>query len=110
MCVTPTDLEELVFAVPTVELWKLLTYKEKGLITGKEHDLARIVKSGMFLDRNDLESDPSFKQIIPYAIPASDESYYLFRRITGQNEKRFPKDLAVRGIHAHLQDLRLLHP
>ena len=44
MCLTNnliiTILEELVFAVPTDELWKLITYKEKGLI--KENSVVKL--------------------------------------------------------------------
>ena len=37
------DMEELVFAFPTDELWKLITYKEKGLIKGNSEALKQIV-------------------------------------------------------------------
>jgi len=80
--------EELVFAFPTDDLWKLIPYKERGLIREKSVVLKRIVQNGLFRKRNELEEDPSFKQIIPYAVVTSGDSYYLFKRSSGQTEKR----------------------
>ena len=68
MCINNTTLEELVLAIPTDDLWELLTYKEIGLIKGNRDVLNRIVQNGLFRKRSELEEDPSFKQIIPYAI------------------------------------------
>jgi predicted NUDIX family phosphoesterase len=68
VCLNSTTLEELVFAIPTDELWKLLTYKEKGLIIENSEILNRVFQNGLFRKRSELEEDPSFKQIIPYAI------------------------------------------
>ena len=81
-------MDELVFAFPTDELWKLMTYKKKGLIRGNSEVLKRIIKNGLFLRRSELEEDYSFKQIIPYAIISNNESFYLFRRTSRQTEKR----------------------
>jgi len=67
-------MEELVFAFPTDEFWKLMTYKNKGLIKENSEVLKRIVQNGLFLRRSELEEDPSFKQIIPYAIISNKES------------------------------------
>jgi hypothetical protein len=66
-------MEELVFAFPTDELWKLLNYKKKGLIRENSEILNRIVQNGLFLRRSELEENPSFKQIIPYAIISNKE-------------------------------------
>jgi predicted NUDIX family phosphoesterase len=98
-------MEELVFAFPTDEFWKLMPYKKKGLIKGNSEVLKRIVQNGQFLRRSELEEDPSFKQIIPYAVISNKEpephpwrdklrrvrqsqSFYLFKRTSGQAEKR----------------------
>ena len=66
-------MEELVFAIPTAELWKLITYKEEGLIKENSEVLKRLVQNGLFRKRSELEEDPSFKQIIPYAIISNKE-------------------------------------
>ena len=95
MCLTITDLEESVFAISTDDLWKLLTYTEKGLIKGNSDVLNRIVQYGLFRKRSELEEDPSFKQIIPYAIISNKESFYLFKRTSGQTEKRLHNKLLI---------------
>jgi predicted NUDIX family phosphoesterase len=104
-------MEELVFAIPTNELWKLLTYKKKGLIRENSEVLKCVVQNGLFLKRSELEEDPSFKQIIPYAIISDNEpersgvrqnqSFYLFRRTSGQTEKRLHNKFSL-GVGGHM--------
>jgi predicted NUDIX family phosphoesterase len=94
-------MEELVFAFPTHELWKLMTYKKKGLIRENSEVLKKIVLNGLFLRRSELEEDPSFKQIIPYAIISIEESFYLFRRTSGQTEKRLHNKFSL-GVGGHM--------
>lgn len=104
-------MDELVFAIPTTELWKLLTYKEMGLIIGHSEVLRIIVQKGLFRERKKLEEDPSFKQIIPYAVVSfkdqditgilESQSYYLFRRGSGQTEKRL-QNLFSLGVGGHM--------
>jgi len=94
-------MEELVFAFPTDELWKLTTYKKKGLIRENGEVLRRIVQNGLFLKRNELEEDPSFKQIISYAIISNKESLYLFKRTSGQAEKRLHNKFSL-GVGGHM--------
>ena len=104
-------MEELVFAFPTDEFWKLMTYKKKGIIKGNSEVLRRIVQNGLFLRRNELEEDPSFKQIIPYAIISNKEperggvrqsqSFYLFRRTSGQKENRLHNKFSL-GVGGHM--------
>jgi len=94
-------LEELVFAIPTDELWKLISYKEKGLIPGNSDILKRIVQNGVFRKRKELEEDPSYKQIIPYAIISNSESFYLFKRTSKQIEKRLHNKLTL-GVGGHM--------
>jgi predicted NUDIX family phosphoesterase len=105
------NMEELVFAFPTDELWKLMTYKKKGLIKGNSEVLKRIVQNGLFLRRSELEEDPSFKQIIPYAIISNKEpersgvpqsqSFYLFKRTSTQTEKRLHNKFSL-GVGGHM--------
>jgi predicted NUDIX family phosphoesterase len=94
-------MEELVFAFPTVELWKFITYEEKGLIRGTSEVLKRIVQNGLFLRRSELEEDDSFKQVIPYAIISNSDSYFLFKRTSGQTEKRLHNKFSL-GVGGHM--------
>jgi predicted NUDIX family phosphoesterase len=105
------NMEELVFAFPTDGFWKLMTYKKKGLIKENSEVLKRIVQNGLFLRRSELEEDPSFKQIIPYAIISNKEpersgvrqsqSFYLFRRTSKQTEKRLHNRFSL-GVGGHM--------
>jgi predicted NUDIX family phosphoesterase len=101
VCLNSTTLEESVFAIPTKVLWKLLPYKEKGLIKGYSDVLNRIVQNGLFRKRSELEENPTFKQIIPYAIISNKESFYLFTRISRQAEKRLHNKLHL-GVGGHM--------
>jgi len=94
-------MEELVFAFPTNELWKFLPYKKKGLIRGNSEVLKKIVQNGLFLRRSESEEDSSFKQIIPYAIISYKDSFYLFRRTSGQTEKRLHNKFSL-GVGGHI--------
>jgi len=94
------NMEELVFAFPTDEFWKLMPYKI-GLIKENSEVLKRIVQNGLFLRRSELEEDPSFKQIIPYAIISHNESFYLFRRTSRQTEKRLHNKFSL-GVGGHM--------
>lgn len=94
-------MDELVFAIPTVELWDLLTYKELGLISGDNDVLKIIVRKGQFRLRNELEEDPSFKQIIPYGVISCKNSYFLFKRTSGQTEQRLHNKFTL-GVGGHM--------
>jgi len=48
-----------------------------------------------------LEEDPSFKQIIAYAIISNKESFYLFKRTSGQTEKRLHNKFSL-GVGGHM--------
>ena len=102
-------MDELVFAFPTDELWKLLTYKEKGLIKENSEILKKIVQNGLFLRRIELEEDLSFKQIIPYAIISHKDSFYLFKRTSGQTEKRLHNKFSL-GAGGHMNPCDAMEP
>lgn len=94
-------MDELVLAVPTDNLWNILDYKEIGLIKGSSMVLNRIVQKGLFRRRSELEDDPSFKQLITYAIISNRQSFYLFKRTSGQKEKRLHGKLHL-GAGGHM--------
>ena len=112
-------MDELVFAIPAVELWKLLPYKDQGLIYGHSKALKTIVRKGVFRERKELENDPSFKQIIPYAVVSNNGPdrrgvlgnlyFYLFRRSSGQTEKRL-QNLFSMGVGGHMNPAASVKP
>lgn len=94
-------MQEQVFAIPTVDLWELIPYKKQGFISGSSLLLIRIVQKGLFEKRSELETDPLFKQIIPYAVISCCDSFYLFKRRPGQKEKRLHNKYSL-GIGGHM--------
>jgi predicted NUDIX family phosphoesterase len=94
-------MDELVLAFPTSDLWKLIPCQEKGLIRKYSEVLKKIIQYGVFLKRNDLEEDPSFKQIISYAIISNNDSFYLFKRSSGGTEKRLHNKFSL-GVGGHM--------
>jgi predicted NUDIX family phosphoesterase len=93
--------KEFVFAFPTDELWKLMPYKKKGLIKGNSELLKDIVQNGLFLKRSELEENPSYKQIIPYAVISHRGSFFLYKRTSGQTEKRLHNKFSL-GVGGHM--------
>ena len=94
-------MEELVFAIPTNDLWDIIPYDEQGLIEVSGGTLDRIIGNGVFRNRGELEEDPSFKQIIPYAIISNKDSFFLFKRTSGQTENRLHNKLSL-GVGGHM--------
>lgn len=88
-----------------------MAYMEQGLIRVHNEVLKTIVQKGLFRKRIELEEDPAFKQIIPYAVISHKEPehsgvqpnqyYYLFRRGSGQTEKRL-QNLYSMGVGGHM--------
>jgi len=102
-------LDELVFAIPATDLWDITSYKEKGFIQSECSVLDKLVQKGLFRNRNELEQDPSFKQIIPYAIISCKESYYLLQRSSKQAEKRLWNKFSL-GVGGHMNPRSSLEP
>ena len=94
--------DEKVLTVPTGCLWEQVTYAERGLITEGANALVDVVASyGGFLDRSAAETDPSHKQIIPYAVVSHLGSYFLLQRKSTQNERRLHNKFSL-GVGGHI--------
>lgn len=93
---------ELTLAVPTAKLWEFLEYKENGVIKNIDSNIMdRILVYGIFKPRNTLEEDPSYKQIIPYAVICCNDEVYLFHRTKKQTEVRL-HNLFSLGVGGHM--------
>jgi predicted NUDIX family phosphoesterase len=102
-------MDELVFALSTDRLWEIIPYKEKGLIQENSEVLNVIVKNSLFRKRSELEEDASFKQIITYAVISCGDSYYLFKRSSGQREKRLHNKFTL-GAGGHMNPGKSAEP
>ena len=62
-----------------------------------------VLSNYFFMERRLCETDPSYKQIIPYAIVKYETNYLLLQRLAGQNEKRLHGMLSV-GVGGHINE------
>lgn len=58
-------------------------------------------ESGRFMPRAQAEDDPSYRQIIPYALVKYQDRYFLMRRTRGGGEARL-HDLYTLGVGGHI--------
>jgi|SRR6266446_8802129 len=93
---------EQVLAVSREVLDALLELAPRGLISDGVVELPRIIQChGTFLDRASAETDPTFKQIIPYACVRHGTRYFLLRRKRAQGEQRLHDKLSI-GVGGHI--------
>lgn len=93
---------EKVLVIPAKCLWDRVQYADRGLITEGTEELALLVaKCGIFMDRAAAETDPTFKQIIPYAVVRHGDSYFLLQRRETQSEQRLHHKFSI-GVGGHI--------
>ena len=96
-------MEEQVLVIPTNVL------VEAGLLQGMssrvEHYLPRVLAAEnlSFLPRSRAEDDPSFKQIIPYALISGQGKVLRYKRGKASGEKRLVAKASI-GIGGHMND------
>lgn len=93
---------ELTLAIPTVKVWDVITYQEKGVIRALDSDIMdKLLRYGVFKYREELEQDPSYKQIIPYAVMCCADEVYMFKRLAKQTEARLHNKCSL-GVGGHM--------
>lgn len=93
---------EQILAIPANTLWTILDYIDQGVIYNTDSDIiSRILAHTIFKRRDILETDPSHKQIIPYAVICHEDDVYLFRRTSKQTEKRLHNMYSL-GVGGHM--------
>lgn len=93
---------EQILAIPTEAVWKILNYQEKGVIKALDVNIMdKLLCHGVFRPRNVLEEDPSYKQVIPYAVICNDDDVYMFRRLNKQTEARLHNKCSL-GVGGHM--------
>lgn len=78
----------------------------QGVIELNEKDLAQlqdlILRRCQFLNRNIVEEDPKWKQVIPYVVYQYDDTYFVMQRSSKAGDQRLAS-LYTLGIGGHLQ-------
>jgi predicted NUDIX family phosphoesterase len=72
-----------------------------GFALGPSEYMSQIDRHGSFRRREQVEDDPSFKQIIPYLIVRHTDRLFLFQRSAGGNEERL-RGLFSIGVGGHI--------
>ncbi len=73
----------------------------QGFALGPSDILGRIGRNATFRRRDQVEDDPSFKQIIPYLIVRHADRLFLFQRSTAGSEARL-RGLFSIGVGGHI--------
>jgi predicted NUDIX family phosphoesterase len=92
--------EESVLVVPRDALMAVPGWKGV-LCRGMEPYLDVIDRLGRFAPRAEMESDPRWKQVIPYLVLRDDEHFFLMRRTRAGTDARLHERYSI-GIGGHL--------
>ncbi|MBI2675970.1 MAG: hypothetical protein HYX24_05905 [Candidatus Aenigmarchaeota archaeon] len=76
-----------------------------GFVPLEKTDFQQIIQSNsLFKPRPEMETDPSFKQIIPYIIFRHGNRLFTYRRLNKGNEKRLHGNHSI-GIGGHINPI-----
>lgn len=95
-------MKENILVIEADELEGLIN-GNPGLKKAKEELLLQIIDhKGLFRERDTMEHDPSFKQIIPYVAMVNEENEILtLKRLATQSEKRLHNKISL-GVGGHV--------
>jgi predicted NUDIX family phosphoesterase len=96
-----SPLDEEVLVIPTAALHAAGLFQ--GFSGDADHYARRLFQSAnfQFLPRSRVESDPGFKQLIPYAVLRHGSDIFTYRRGKAGNEQRL-HDLLSIGVGGHI--------
>lgn len=94
-------LEEHVLVFPTKLLEQIGAFQGLSFNLDKYLDIILNPKNHTFIKRKDAESDPTYKQLIPYAILHCNEKVFVYRRGKLQGEKRLHGNYSL-GVGGHI--------
>lgn len=93
---------ELTLAIPTDHVWNILDYVKNGVIEISDSKIInQLLVKGLFRYRNELEDDPLYKQLIPYAVICYKDMIYMFHRTKKQTETRLHNMYSL-GVGGHM--------
>ncbi len=93
--------DEYVMVIPSSVLWEAGYFQGIHLDTEKYFCLIEDRSKTVFKKRKDVESDPSYKQIIPYVILSYKDTLFSYRRGKLLSEKRLFSNYSI-GIGGHI--------
>ena len=95
---------EHILVVPRAEILEYLS--PKGILTGDPaHALDICASHVQFRPRNEVEEDPSLKQLIPYLVLQKDGTTFTYRRMPGGGEKRLHNLVSI-GVGGHMRRMK----
>ncbi len=94
-------MSELIYCL---EAEKLPTPSEQAKVLPLTKELYELIASeGVFLPRDNVEEDESYRQIIPYAVIQQEDKVFLVERLKKGNEARLHNFLSI-GIGGHINN------
>ena len=96
--------DELVLVVPATAVIEALGAGQAwlGIRPAGEADLAALIRrDGAFRQRSAMETDPAWKQVIPYPVLRDGESWYLMRRTQAGSDARLHDRFSI-GVGGHV--------
>lgn len=93
-------MPEMVLVVPRIELFPETTLH--GFSSENLAETLRVIREkSFFLERQAAENDPSYKQIIPYAVLSFQDEIFTVTRTSKQGEARLHQKVSI-GIGGHI--------
>ncbi|MFC1730474.1 phosphoesterase [candidate division KSB1 bacterium] len=93
--------DEYVLVFPARLLHELGYFNGASFETGKYLDVILRPENHEYLNRNSAETDPEFKQLIPYMILQHGDTYFSYRRGKLMGEKRLHGNYSI-GVGGHI--------
>lgn len=97
-----TEVDEMIMVIKRTDLFGPEEAWQGLRQNGLETYLDRIRTRCIFMPRSRMETDPTYKQIIPYLIFTYDNRYFLMQRKAQASEQRLRNKMSL-GIGGHLR-------
>lgn len=92
---------ELVYVVPTAAILESGAWR--GVRPVRPGELRWLEAAGSYRPRDEMERDPSCKQVIPYLVLRDGPCYFLMRRTRAGGDRRLHERWSI-GVGGHLND------
>lgn len=102
-----SKFDEQILVVKRETLFDKERHAFNGFITKNDPKFSHIVETLPSFEvkrRGDMEEDPSYKQLISYAIVTSGDETLVYKRLTGGGENRLHGLLSI-GVGGHMNDI-----